>query len=247
MIRLVTLDINNTILRFRHSPAQEYARAAARFALPVDAARLPAALKQSLAEQRRISPVYGRDIGHTWQHWWKTTVKNTFAAAGVGAEHGCKVSAAADHLLAYFGTAQAYEKLPHAQDLLHFLSANDRVVVGAISNTDPRIAGVLEGHNLLGHFTFVLDSYTAGVCKPNPEIFRQAVELSNLSNLSNSEILHIGDSVRKDYLCAREAGYEALLVAPDFEKDCLSCGVETDPRYMFHDLPQMISALDKII
>jgi len=173
-------------------------------------------------------------------------VLNTFAKCGVEDRYSEQVSQVAEHLITYFGTGEAYEKLPHASSFLQFLSAKERVVVGAISNTDPRIANVLKEHNLGRSFSFVLDCYTAGISKPNPEIFKQAAELSSLSDLSSSEILHIGDSVKKDYQCALKAGCRAMLVAQGFQKDCADCGISADSS-MFEDLPQLMHALNKVM
>lgn len=49
-----------------------------------------------------------------------------------------------------------------------------------------------------------------GVQKPNPKIFKIALERAG--NLAPDEVLHIGDSMRKDYEPARSIGMHALLL-----------------------------------
>lgn len=49
-----------------------------------------------------------------------------------------------------------------------------------------------------------------GVEKPNPRIYEIALERAG--NLSPKEVLHIGDSMRKDYVPAKSIGMHALLL-----------------------------------
>lgn len=58
-----------------------------------------------------------------------------------------------------------------------------------------------------------------GVEKPNPRIYE--IALAKAGNIAPHEALHIGDSMRKDYLPARAVGMHALLLdrfkTPDAE------------------------------
>lgn len=49
-----------------------------------------------------------------------------------------------------------------------------------------------------------------GVEKPNPRIYEIALERAG--NIAPEEVLHIGDSMRKDYLPAKGVGMHALLL-----------------------------------
>ena len=49
-----------------------------------------------------------------------------------------------------------------------------------------------------------------GVEKPNPRIYEIALERAG--NISPQEVLHIGDSMRKDYEPAKSIGMHALLL-----------------------------------
>lgn len=49
-----------------------------------------------------------------------------------------------------------------------------------------------------------------GVEKPDPRIFE--IALKKAGNVAPEEALHIGDSLRKDYLAARGVGMHALLL-----------------------------------
>lgn len=49
-----------------------------------------------------------------------------------------------------------------------------------------------------------------GVEKPNPRIYEIALERAG--NVAPEEVLHIGDSMRKDYVPAKSVGMHALLL-----------------------------------
>jgi FMN phosphatase YigB (HAD superfamily) len=49
-----------------------------------------------------------------------------------------------------------------------------------------------------------------GVEKPDPTLFKIALEMAG--NIAPEEALHIGDSMRKDYVPARSIGMHALLL-----------------------------------
>lgn len=49
-----------------------------------------------------------------------------------------------------------------------------------------------------------------GVEKPNPKIYE--IALMRAGNIAPEETLHIGDSMRKDYLPAKSIGMKALLL-----------------------------------
>ncbi|MGF6355734.1 HAD superfamily hydrolase (TIGR01549 family) [Paenibacillus sp. 4624] len=57
----------------------------------------------------------------------------------------------------------------------------------------------------------IIDSWVIGIHKPNPEIYKYSADQINVEI---TRCLHIGDSVRNDYDCAREAGAQALLFRP---------------------------------
>lgn len=57
---------------------------------------------------------------------------------------------------------------------------------------------------------FGIFSGLEGVEKPNPKIYEIALERAG--NVAPEEVLHIGDSMRKDYIPARSVGMHALLL-----------------------------------
>lgn len=198
-----------------------------------------------LKTQIQQSPVFGRESSN-WESWWNTVVVNTFATAGVTTQQQQlqKVPYISQHLINHFSTSNAYTLLPSALSLLQFLSTKESIIVGAISNTDPRIDNVLSDLDIRHHFNFVLDAYTAGFAKPDPNIFKCAIEKSGLRNISPDEILHIGDSVHKDYIGARDLGWQSWLVDSDYNAQCVKHGLEVQYKTMYSSLNDVICALE---
>ena len=89
-----------------------------------------------------------------------------------------------------------------------------------ISNSDGSVEGMLQHLGLTKHLRFVIDSHVVGVEKPDPRIFRMALERSGAAAARS---LYVGDMFHIDVVGARGAGLHAALVDPQElhgEKDC---------------------------
>ena len=96
------------------------------------------------------------------------------------------------------------------------------LVAAVISNSNGSIRSILETLGLARHVDFVLDSGDVGVEKPDPRIFRLALERASVAP---SEAVYIGDLYSVDVLGARAAGLEAILLDPGAcwgTRDCVA-------------------------
>lgn len=82
---------------------------------------------------------------------------------------------------------------------------------GVVSNSNGAIHAILDGLGLTRHLDFVLDSSDVGVEKPDPRIFRLALERAGVRP---EEAVHVGDLYSVDVLGARAAGLAAVLLDP---------------------------------
>jgi len=96
---------------------------------------------------------------------------------------------------------------PEALDRL--LEAGYRL--GVVSNADGRVEALLDAVGLGSRFEIVVDSELVGVSKPDPGIFRIALERMGLEP---ARTLYVGDLYPVDVLGARGAGMEAVLLDP---------------------------------
>ena len=83
--------------------------------------------------------------------------------------------------------------------------------LGVVSNSDGRVVEALEAAGLREYFDVVVDSALVGVEKPDPAIFRTALEVLEVSP---AEALYVGDLYDVDILGANAAGIPAVLLVP---------------------------------
>ena len=101
---------------------------------------------------------------------------------------------------------RAYPEVPAVLERLR--AAGARLAV--VSNWDVSLHDVLERTRLRALVDVVVISAELGAAKPDPAIFRAALERVGVTA---REAIHVGDSVEHDVAGARAAGLEAVLVA----------------------------------
>ena len=84
--------------------------------------------------------------------------------------------------------------------------------LGVVSNSDGRVEAALRAAGLRACFDVVLDSALFGAEKPDPAIFRAALEALRVAP---DEALYVGDLYEVDVVGARAAGMEAILLLPE--------------------------------
>ncbi|XP_045613015.1 rhythmically expressed gene 2 protein-like isoform X2 [Procambarus clarkii] len=241
MLRLITLDVTNTILKFRNSPGEQYAAIGQLYGLNPDPQKLKHAFGLSYRKLEKETPNFGAgSIG--WQNWWLLIVRETFKRADCHAEEHT-LNAVGHHLIKHFASANAYELLDGCIPLLEQI--NDKAVkIGAISNFDYRLEGILYQLGIRHYFDFVVNSYSVKAAKPDPRIFQQALVIAG-SDISPGEALHIGDDLHRDYLGARASGWQSFLVSKDYRQLCEEVGVTPDTTSMFTCLRELLPVIER--
>lgn len=97
--------------------------------------------------------------------------------------------------------------LPGTREALDRIRQNFRIAV--ISNADGGIERVLSRCGIAACFESITDSGIVGVEKPRPEIFAAALKAMQARA---DESLYVGDVYSVDYVGARNAGMEAILL-----------------------------------
>jgi putative hydrolase of the HAD superfamily len=99
---------------------------------------------------------------------------------------------------------------PRAAEALGLIRAAG-LIAAVISNSNGSVRAILDGLGLGAYLDFVLDSSEVGVEKPDPRIFRLALERSGLGP---GQAIYVGDLYSVDVLGARAAGLAAFLLDP---------------------------------
>jgi putative hydrolase of the HAD superfamily len=83
--------------------------------------------------------------------------------------------------------------------------------LGVVSNADGRIGAAMARTGLDQHLDAIVDSHVVGVEKPDPRIFRLALDACDVAP---HEALFVGDIYEIDVRGARNAGMDAVLIDP---------------------------------
>ena len=101
----------------------------------------------------------------------------------------------------HFAEAGVWELYPEVIDVLEKLAPQFQLAV--VSNFDGRLRFILEHLGISKFFRHVFISSELGADKPDPEIFRRALELIRFEP---NEVLHVGDDPERDWKAAAAAG-----------------------------------------
>ncbi|MCC6155748.1 MAG: HAD-IA family hydrolase [Candidatus Hydrogenedentes bacterium] len=211
MIRAVLFDAAGTLLYVFPSVGAIYSREAHRFGGDISAPTIDSAFRSAWRALRPYAD--GKTPFHTSEEieraWWRTLVQRVF-------DEACGPDAFADQFDAFFEALYLRFEEPDVwrlyNDVLPTLDALRvlNIPIAIVSNWDSRLPRLLRAMGIADRFEFILTSAEAGVSKPSPQIFEQA--LARLG-LPAHEALHIGDSLDDDVIAAQNAGLQSLHIA----------------------------------
>jgi carbamoyl-phosphate synthase large subunit len=104
-------------------------------------------------------------------------------------------------------TSRHWEPMPGVVDVLANLSESFDLCV--LANWDNNLVRVLERAKLAHFFRVIVDSATAGVEKPNPEVFEYFVRQSGVVP---ARAAYIGNEYEADVIGSRRAGFHPILL-----------------------------------
>lgn len=105
-------------------------------------------------------------------------------------------------------------------------------ILGVISNSDGRIENAFKQAALSSYFDFFIDSFNFGVEKPDPAIFKLAIERAMVNP---EQAVYVGDLYLVDVVGARNAGLIPILYDPfqlNRDPDCLTIRSITELKMM---------------
>ncbi|GFO00130.1 haloacid dehalogenase-like hydrolase domain-containing protein 3 [Plakobranchus ocellatus] len=230
LLKLVTLDITNTLFKVAGSPGRQYGIVGRMHGVKTDEANLTALFTKFYKQYLRKYPNFGAYEKMSANEWWSYVVKDCFHAVDPSLTEDTLQSISND-LYVHYMKPEAWVFLPGAYEALKDLHRY-QIKLGVISNWDHRLYRVLDVMGMQGYFDFVIPSYVVGVEKPDERIFQLALrEAQCLPN----EAVHFGDSIEKDLKGAMQAGLDAFLLAtPGVSHDGLDdrCVVESVQEFV---------------
>jgi HAD superfamily hydrolase (TIGR01549 family) len=116
-------------------------------------------------------------------------------------------------------------------ELVRDLAAK-QIPVAVISNSEGRLAELLEQLGLASPFRIIVDSGRLGIDKPDPRIFEHT---ARALTVPLAEIVHVGDAWEADVIGAHNAGAQAVWFDPSDERALpdrvVSCRDATELRH----------------
>ncbi|XP_062586068.1 haloacid dehalogenase-like hydrolase domain-containing protein 3 [Saccostrea cucullata] len=208
-VKLVTLDVTNTVIRVLGGVGHQYSNIAKVHGVDLDPDNVTKAFRTKFKEQNKEFPIFGSKNGLTSRQWWDSLVQKTLTQSGMDSKND-KLSKISQDICVHFET-EGWVLIPESVSVLQELK-NRNITVGAISNFDDTLESVLRRMSILHYFDFVLSAWTVGHAKPDPEIYLKALDMANTTA---SESIHVGDDYQNDYVGPKKVGMQSILFCPD--------------------------------
>ena len=206
-VRVLSLDAMNTLIGLKESPGATYSRFGNEYGISANPEVLNQRFKQSFKDLDQQFPCYGFDSFGASQ-WWTKLIKQTF-----GRDFGLGDEESMNHLCSklydFYSTPEPWKLLENdAIEHLERIRSRD-ISICITSNFDSRLRSVLLDFDILNHIDFIALSGEVGKAKPDPEIFKEIMDYFTLTN--PRDLLHIGDSLEKDYQGATDFGAQSCV------------------------------------
>ena len=199
MIRAIFFDAAGTLFYLTKTVGDHYAYVGREVGLDLDAQKLESAFHAAWQQMPRRLAIDGPRENDD-KGWWRELVGRVFdkiAPSLIELDRDNFFEIAYEH----FAEAGVWKLYPEVLDVLEQLRERFQLVV--ISNFDGRLRLILQNLGISKYFAHVFISSELGADKPDPEIFRRAL---NLIHLNGDEVLHVGDDPERDWKAAKEAG-----------------------------------------
>ena len=199
MLKTIFFDAAGTLIYLPKRVGQHYALVGERVGLRLDANAMDRAFAACWKEMPTRPAIEGpRDDDD--KGWWRELVDRVLEQVTPGTSELDR-DAFFEVAYSHFAEAGVWELYPEVAEVVDALRG--RFELAVISNFDGRLRMILEHLGISKFFSHVFLSSELGADKPDPEIFRRALRLSNVAA---KEALHVGDDPLRDWEAARSAG-----------------------------------------
>jgi putative hydrolase of the HAD superfamily len=204
MVKVITFDAGNTLIRLSRPVGATYADVAKRFGAELNPADLEHGFRAAWKSVPRLPDVPGPrpDDGRSW---WREVILQTLENARVEVE---PFDGFFDAVYQEFAMPGIWRFELGALELLQDLrSAGFRL--GLISNFDLRLYEILKHLRVFDLFEHIVVSSQVGADKPSPRIFEEALRRFQVEP---AELLHVGDDEVADGQGPRAVGMQTFIL-----------------------------------
>ena len=198
MIRAILFDAAGTLFFLTKTVGDHYAYVGREIGLSLDAQQLERAFHSAWQQMPRRQAIDGPRENDD-KGWWRELVCRVFdqVAPSLSEPDRDNFFEIAYEHFAEAGVWQLYPEVPEVLELLR-----PRLQLAVVSHFDGRLRFILQHLGIANYFSYIFISSELGADKPDPEIFRRAV---NVMHLAANEVLHVGDDPERDYRPAAAA------------------------------------------
>jgi putative hydrolase of the HAD superfamily len=199
MVKAIFFDAVGTLFYLTKTVGDHYAFVGRQVGLKLNAPQLDHAFTTAWKAMPKRKPISGPRENDD-KDWWRALVGLVLDQAAPSLNEMDRdnfFEIAYEH----FAEAGVWELYPEVVDVLERLQSRFQLAV--ISNFDGRLRFILEQLGISKFFRHVFISSEIGADKPDPEIFRRAL---NLIHLESTNVLHVGDDPKRDWQAAAAAG-----------------------------------------
>ena len=199
MIKAIFFDAVGTLFYLTKSVGHHYAIVGEEMGLKLDADKLGDAFVFGWTQMPKRSAIAGPRENDD-KDWWRNLVDLVLdqAAPSLGElDRDNFFEIAYDH----FAEAGVWELYPEVISVLTQLEPRFQLAV--VSNFDGRLRFIIDHLGISKFFKHIFVSSELGADKPDPEIFRRALRVVDLSP---DQVLHVGDDPERDWKAAKAAG-----------------------------------------
>lgn len=199
MIKAILFDAAGTLFFLTKTVGDHYAYVGRQVGLNLDAQQLEHAFHSAWKQMPRRPAIDGPRENDD-KGWWRELVSRVFdqVAPSVSELDRDNFFEVAYEHFAEPGVWELYAEVPEVLEQLQ-----PRFQLAVVSNFDGRLRFILQHLGISKYFANIFISSELGADKPDPEIFRRAV---NVMHLDGNEVLHVGDDPERDWKAAAAAG-----------------------------------------
>jgi len=199
LIKTIFFDAAGTLIYLPKRVGHHYAFVAQRIGLRLDAGALDAAFAAGWKEMPARAAIDGPREDDD-KNWWRDLVNRVLDRVAPNLAELDR-DAFFEGVYSYFAEPGVWDLYPEVLEVLEALQGKFQLAV--VSNFDGRLRVIFEHLGLTKFFAHVFLSSELGSDKPDPEIFRRALALSDARP---NETLHVGNDPERDWEGASAAG-----------------------------------------
>ena len=203
MPKAIFFDAAGTLIRLTKSVGAHYALVAERQGIRLDPERLTAAFRIVWREMP-MRPATGTPRKDDDKGWWRDLVERLLDRVAPQIDPFDR-DTFFESAYGHFAEAGVWKLYPEAREVLQALAPHYHLAV--VSNFDGRLRMILEHLTATKYFRHIFLSSELGTDKPDPSIYRRALEMCGLMP---HEVLHVGDDPERDWKAAGAAGLQVF-------------------------------------